>query len=360
MAEPIPGAGNLQRTYELDLASDLTGVDVLVDKESFTKAKRTPLSSLLGALQHNDTGGKQGGIVGEYFHLSEVAAGIAENIPVDNQRILFGNASTVVNDANLLFDSASNTLTTDLLILDKTAEPSLSFKEGASNRGLINIDASDNFRFTNSVSARTLGLEANSDLFYIDPNTFFYDESETEFRIKDTISVYDGANYKSTLVQDSVNGFSLTGKDSADLTKVSINAESDSYFNGGNFGIGTETPDSLLHLYQGGLTFESQNSTTNKSIIFQNSAGAERFYINYDNSAPILSINYTTISNLLTFAASGQVGIGKTPIDGVLDINLTTEDFAVVDAGSTGATAQDWIEVKIGGNTGYIRVYATK
>lgn len=43
-----------------------------------------------------------------------------------------------------------------------------------------------------------------------------------------------------------------------------------------------------------------------------------------------------------------------------LDIALATEDFDIVDAGSTAATEQDWIEVLVGGNTGYIRVYATK
>ena len=39
---------------------------------------------------------------------------------------------------------------------------------------------------------------------------------------------------------------------------------------------------------------------------------------------------------------------------------LGTEDLTVQDAGSTSATEQDWIEVTVGGNTGYIRVFATK
>jgi len=37
-----------------------------------------------------------------------------------------------------------------------------------------------------------------------------------------------------------------------------------------------------------------------------------------------------------------------------------TETTLFVDSGSTGATEQDWVEVKVGGTTGYIRVYATK
>ena len=38
----------------------------------------------------------------------------------------------------------------------------------------------------------------------------------------------------------------------------------------------------------------------------------------------------------------------------------TPQSIAAVDAGRAGATEQDWIEVTVGGNTGYIRVYAAK
>lgn len=37
-----------------------------------------------------------------------------------------------------------------------------------------------------------------------------------------------------------------------------------------------------------------------------------------------------------------------------------TQDFYLVDSGRTGATEQDWMEVNIGGHTGYIRVYSAK
>lgn len=56
----------------------------------------------------------------------------------------------------------------------------------------------------------------------------------------------------------------------------------------------------------------------------------------------------------------GMIGVMKVPTLGTLDINLATEDFTVVDAGSAAATQQDWIEVKVGGVTGYIHVYAGK
>ena len=58
---------------------------------------------------------------------------------------------------------------------------------------------------------------------------------------------------------------------------------------------------------------------------------------------------------------NNQLGIGKSPTAGtVLDLNLSTEDLEIIDAGSTDATEQDWIEVEVGGNVGYIRVFAAK
>ena len=56
---------------------------------------------------------------------------------------------------------------------------------------------------------------------------------------------------------------------------------------------------------------------------------------------------------------SGYVGINATPLS-LLHLGFGTEDLEFVDAGSTGATEQDWVEVEVGGNTGYIRVYAAK
>lgn len=57
--------------------------------------------------------------------------------------------------------------------------------------------------------------------------------------------------------------------------------------------------------------------------------------------------------------SSTKLGLGKTPTE-KLSIDLATEDLDIVDAGSAGATEQDWIEVKVGGNTGYLRVFASK
>jgi len=40
--------------------------------------------------------------------------------------------------------------------------------------------------------------------------------------------------------------------------------------------------------------------------------------------------------------------------------NHGTEDLAIIDSGSVDATEQDWVQVMVGGNTGYLRVFASK
>ncbi|GMV07361.1 MAG: hypothetical protein AMXMBFR53_36360 [Gemmatimonadota bacterium] len=61
-----------------------------------------------------------------------------------------------------------------------------------------------------------------------------------------------------------------------------------------------------------------------------------------------------------------QLG-GRLVINGAVEFddaptgwNMATEFLDLIDAGSTGATEQDWIQVEVGGITGYLRVYATK
>ena len=56
----------------------------------------------------------------------------------------------------------------------------------------------------------------------------------------------------------------------------------------------------------------------------------------------------------------GKVGIGALMPGSLLELNMATEDLEFVDAGSAAATELDWIEVQVGGNVGYIHVFAAK
>ena len=87
---------------------------------------------------------------------------------------------------------------------------------------------------------------------------------------------------------------------------------------------------------------------------------SDNFQIVDDTSSTIpFVIEAAAPSDSIRIDASGNIGFGKTP-SSKLDINLSTEDLEIVDAGSASATEQDWIEVQVGGNTGFIRVFAAK
>ena len=66
------------------------------------------------------------------------------------------------------------------------------------------------------------------------------------------------------------------------------------------------------------------------------------------------------MADLERSAALGLFPSGGTQcaLPGGLALTMATEDLEILDAGSAGATEQDWIEVTVDGNTGYIRVYA--
>lgn len=88
----------------------------------------------------------------------------------------------------------------------------------------------------------------------------------------------------------------------------------------------------------------SKLDSNNWAEIEAYSSAANNFcylYAEHNNSYMKLQVDATNNSILIT-SSSG------------------TEDLEIIDAGSAGATQQDWIEVEVGGNVGYIRVYSSK
>jgi len=118
-------------------------------------------------------------------------------------------------------------------------------------------------------------------------------------------------------------------------------------------------PGAGFHYY----LFEDSASGVNKEVrIYGYPSGASA-----NDYARLQIIGINNDFEVATNNASGDiilspgagVGIGKAP-SYLLDLNLTTEDFAIEDAGSTGATQQDWVEVRVGGVQGYLHVFAAK
>ncbi len=65
-----------------------------------------------------------------------------------------------------------------------------------------------------------------------------------------------------------------------------------------------------------------------------------------------------TVVEQMRIDGNGNLGIGTISPLSILHLGTATEELEFVDAGSAGATEQDWIEVEVGGNQGFIRVYA--
>jgi len=112
--------------------------------------------------------------------------------------------------------------------------------------------------------------------------------------------------------------------------------------------------------------FTTSNQYQADSILLEASSSSGGLILSATGGAfPIEFWNNSTLSGQFEgdgdlFLASGnKLGIGISPTS-PLHINLGTENLEVVDSGSAAATEQDWIEVEVGGNQGYIRVFAAK
>lgn len=97
--------------------------------------------------------------------------------------------------------------------------------------------------------------------------------------------------------------------------------------------------------YEDGLRIR-RNGGVNASSELKH-RGTGNFFIETTEAAPI--ILQTNNITALTIDSSQNI-----------ILNHSTEDLKFVDSGSASATEQDWVEVTVGGNTGYIRVFAAK
>lgn len=166
-------------------------------------------------------------------------------------------------------------------------------------------------------------------------------------------------------------------------------------------GIGTASPHGLLHVSSDGLTnditFSCHNNGDSAHAILYGikSGGTEASPTVVADSERLLSICASGYSGaaanflpaaVIRFEIDGTPDSGgdttdmpgrilflttpdgsATPTErmritngGIIQYTFGTENLEIIDAGSAGATEQDWIQVEVGGNTGYIRVYASK
>lgn len=158
-----------------------------------------------------------------------------------------------------------------------------------------------------------------------------------------------------------------------------VNAVSTGY---GNAGFGYVTHENLTtgifnlaaaYKAGGGRTSGSNNIDLGYSSgLYRTTQDGELIINAYDQGSAAAELTDSIIYGVMKdndptaqdLRLNAEVGIGVTP-DQPFEIAFNaffslTEDLEFVDAGSAGATEQDWIEVNVGGVQGYIRVFAAK
>jgi len=115
--------------------------------------------------------------------------------------------------------------------------------------------------------------------------------------------------------------------------------------------LGGIADESIYMSLKGGANDEAQYSVENDARQYRFGIGSDDLFRIYDDTADVTALSIDDSQNL---------GIGQVSPNSKVDIDLGTEDLEIVDAGSASASEQDWIEVEVGGNQGYIRVFAAK
>lgn len=87
-------------------------------------------------------------------------------------------------------------------------------------------------------------------------------------------------------------------------------------------------------------------------VFLGDTIGARGFYILDGAVVPTQVFSVNSIGHVRL----ARTGVAVNP----LEMGLYTENLEIWDAGSVGATAQDWIQVKVGATVGYIHVFAGK
>ena len=145
-------------------------------------------------------------------------------------------------------------------------------------------------------------------------------------------------------------------------TKVAIDSAGNTYFNGGNVGIGTSSPSYPFHLSGSGDTVAAVTAGASSiaALNLGNSTNLADGGIRYDNSANALIFRASNTERM-RIDSSGNVGIGTSSPDAKLVVSKGgstaahgDSDLLVRDSSASGSTAQVQI---LGGNAAYSNLY---
>lgn len=150
------------------------------------------------------------------------------------------------------------------------------------------------------------------------------------------------------------------GTDKIGNTKLASEAASLSKVSGGvmasssdKIGIGTGSPSQKLSVYGGEMCLQTSDNALDQSILFQNSGGAYTWRIYRKdaggNKADLriagagTPTDFTTLTDILTLSNKGNVGIGTTDPQAILDVNgIAKVDGLSAYAGGGVSVGTDW------------------
>ena len=329
----------------------------------------------------------------DFFILTFKSLGVSE--PADNSvtsaKIVDGaivnadiNASAAIQGTKISPNFGSQNIITTGEIKITNAQPGMVFEDTGANPDFIiqNRDGSFAIRDTTNAANRFLVNMANGAItgtgdMTIDTDTLHVDSSNDRVGIgttspATTLAVKSsGANTNQiTLVDhDSTNEVFRVGQQSdgdgflqlvqdEGTVGVSFDASGNSYFNGGNVGIGTTSPAAHLHL-DGGTSGVQQLRVQNHSSIgsFSGNYGSEfRHATSASNHAMLIhaheandarrTLDISDFNGIFATFVNGKVGIGTTTPDTLLDVSSSDDAVVRIQSEGTDATDDARLEIK--------------
>ena len=168
--------------------------------------------------------------------------------------------------------------------------------------------------------------------------------------------IEDSAGTKmASMEQDSSGNGRWIVCDTSGNADVLIHTAGNSYFNGGNVGIGTASPSDLLHLVtsSGNSRIRASNGTATS---FSGIDSANTMLIGTSSNHIVRFM--TNDSERMRIDSSGKVGIGSTSPDGTLHLKGSADTYMYQEAGSSDGNAGILFQNNSGQTRGYI-IYDT-